>query len=69
MKKICVAPGESGKFKNCGEDIFIEEKAFPEKFPYGRCAYLSMCIADPTNDIGSAAYCKSQIMSADPKFR
>ena len=29
MKKICVAPGEEGKFKNWGTDIFIEEKAFP----------------------------------------
>ena len=33
MEAICVAPGESGQFYNWGKDTFLEEKAFPEKFP------------------------------------
>ena len=69
MKKIDVAPGEFGDFKNWGEDVFLEEKAFPEKFPYGTGGYLSSCIVNPENDIGFANYCINQIMSADPKFR
>ena len=35
MQQICVAPGEYGKFVNWKEDLFIEEKSFPEKFPFG----------------------------------
>jgi dTDP-4-dehydrorhamnose reductase len=44
MEKIAVAPGEFGSFKNRGEDIFLEEKIFPERFPYGTGGYLSSCI-------------------------
>ena len=69
VKKISVAPGEFGAFQNWGKDIFLEERAFPEKFPYGTGGYLSSCIHDEGNDMGFASYCINQIMSADPKFR
>ena len=69
MEKICVAPGEEGGFNNWGKDVFLEEKAFPEKFPYGTGGYISSCIDDPENDMGFANYCINQIMSCDPKFR
>ena len=35
IEKISVAPGEKGKFQNWGEDVFLEEKCFPELFPFG----------------------------------
>ena len=66
---MCVAPGEQGAFSNWGSDIFLEEKAFPEKFPFGTGGYLSSCIDDQENNMGFANYCINQIMSADPKFR
>ena len=69
MEKVCVAPGENGIFKNWNEDIFLEEKCFPEKFPYGTGGYLSSMINSEGNDMGFAAYCINQIMSCDPKFR
>ena len=69
MKTISVAPGESGTFQNWGKETFLEEKCFPEKFPYGTGGYLSSCIDDPENGIGFASYCVNQILSCDPKFR
>ena len=69
MEKICVAPGEFGHFENWGKDVFLEERCFPEKFPYGTGGYLSSCVKDPTNDMGFANYCINQLMSCDPKFR
>ena len=69
VKKMCVAPGEQGAFSNWGSDVFLEEKAFPEKFPFGTGGYLSSCIDDQENNMGFANYCINQIMSADPKFR
>ena len=69
MEKVAVAPGEFGSFKNWGEDIFLEEKCFPEKFPFGVGGYLSSSIDDPEKDMGFASYCVNQIMSCDPKFR
>ena len=69
IKKISVAPGEGGKFQNWGDDIFLEEKMFPEKFPYGTGGYLSTCMDDPDKNLGFAAYCVNQIMSCDEKFR
>ena len=69
MRKIAIAPGEMGEFKNWKEDIYIEEKCFPELFPYGCGGYLSSFINDSSKDMGLAAYCISQIMSADYKFR
>ena len=68
-QKISVAPGEDGSFQNWGSDIFLEEKCFPEKFPYGTGGYLSSSVEDPEKAIGFAEYCVSQIMSCDPKFR
>ena len=69
VKKMSVAPGEHGSFSNWGSDVFLEEKAFPEKFPYGTGGYLSSCIDNEENNMGFANYCINQIMSADPKFR
>jgi hypothetical protein len=69
MEKIAVAPGEFGSFQNWGKDIFLEEKIFPEKFPFGTGGYLSSCIDNPESDMGFANYCVNQILSADPKFR
>ena len=69
MEKTAVAPGEFGGFQNWGKDVFLEEKCFPEKFPFGTGGYLSSCINDQGNDMGFANYCINQIMSADPKFR
>ena len=69
MEKIAVAPGQFGGFQNWGKDVFLEEKCFPEKFPYGTGGYLSSCIDDEGNGMGFANYCINQLMSADPKFR
>ena len=69
VAKIPVAPGETGKFKNWGEDIFLEEKCFPDLFPFGIGGYLSSLINDKKRDVGFAEYVKGQIMSADPKYR
>ena len=69
MEKISVAPGECGGFNNWGEDIFLEEKCFPQHFPFGTGGYISSCVDDPDNDMGFANYCVNQIMSCDPKFR
>ena len=69
MEKICVAPGEGGKFQNWKEDLFLEEKSFPDKFPYGTGGYLSSIINHKGNYMGFANYCINQIMSCDPKFR
>ena len=69
MKTISVAPGESGTFQTWGKETFLEEKCFPEKFPYGTGGYLSSTIDNPDNGIGFANYCVNQILSCDPKFR
>ena len=53
-EKICVAPGEYGSFQNWGQDIFLEEKCFPEKFPYGQGGYLSSCMEDSDKAVGFA---------------
>ena len=52
MEKIAVAPGEFGSFQNWGEDIFLEEKIFSEKFPYGTGGYLSSYVENPESDMG-----------------
>ena len=69
METVCVAPGESGSFQNWGKEVFLEEKCFPEKFPFGTGGYLSSCLDNPENEIGFANYCVNQILSCDPKFR
>ena len=50
MEKLCVAPGEMGSFMNWGDDIFLEEKTFPDKFPYGYGGYLSTCLKENKYD-------------------
>ena len=69
MENICVAPGEHGQFVNWSEDMFVEEKSFPEKFPYGIGGFLSTVMDDDENQMGFADYCINQLMSCDPKFR
>ena len=49
--------------------MLIEEKSFPEKFPFGIGGFLSTVIDDDNNSMGFADYCISQLMSCDPKFR
>ena len=58
IEKIQVAPGEKGKFKNWGEDVFLEEKAFPELFPFGVGGYFSSLVNNKENDMGFANYVK-----------
>ena len=69
LQKISVAPGEKGKFENWGDDIFLEEKAFPELFPFGVGGYLSMTIDDSEQKMGFAQYIKHRVISADSKYR
>ena len=69
MEKIVIAPGEEGKFHNWGEDIFLEEKCFPELYPYGYGGYLSTNMESGDAVQGFAKYIRGRIMSADPKFR
>ena len=49
IEKISVAPGESGIFENWGEDIYLEEKCFPELFPFGNGGYLSSILNKKDN--------------------
>ena len=69
VKKIPVAPGEDGKFQNWGEDTYLEEKAFPELFPFGDGGYLSSLLNSKEQDMGFAMYVKHRILSYDSKFR
>ena len=70
IEKISVAPGESGKFQNWSKDAFLEEKCFPELFPYGIGGYISSNIGKEDNEsLGFAMYVKHRILSADPKYR
>ena len=68
MNAVCVAPGEHGDFVNWKEDIYLEEKCFPELFPRGCGGYLSTCLSTGKN-IGFSQYSRQKIKSADPKFR
>ena len=68
MTAVCVAPGEHGEFVNWKEDVYLEEKCFPELFPRGCGGYLSTCLSTGKN-IGFANYARQKIKSADPKFR
>ena len=67
-KKIFVAPAEEGKWMNWQDDLFLEEKLFPNLFPYGVGGYLSSNVMR-NQDVGFANYVKSRILSANPKFR
>ena len=68
MTKICVAPGEGGKWKNWRSELFLEEKLFPALFPYGIGGYLSSNMWRQ-NDMGLSNYVKNRLVSADAKFR
>lgn len=65
---VSIAPGETGEFKNWGQDIYIEEKAFPHLFIEGRQGYLSANL-HAKHKIGFAAYVRNRIQSVDPRFR
>ena len=67
-KKICIAPAEEGQWKNWLDDVFLEEKCYPNLFPYGMGGYLSSNYLRNT-DVGFANYVKSRLLSADDKFR
>jgi hypothetical protein len=69
LEKVAVAPGEKGKFQNWGEDIFLEEKAFPELFPFGVGGYLSAAVDETQEKMGFAQYIKHRVLSADSKYR
>ena len=68
LQKVYVAPGESGAWKNWEEDVYLEEKLFPQLFPFGIGGYLSSCMLK-NNNMGFANYCKSRLLSANNKFR
>ena len=66
--KICVAPGEYGKFVNWGESLYIEEKCFPNLFPYGESGYLSTCVKKEKK-LSFANYVRNRMYSIDDRFR
>ena len=68
LEKLIVAPGEAGKWKNWGKDLYLEEKLFPHLFPYGIGGYLSSNLLKKSN-LGFSNYVKSRLMSVNPKFR
>ena len=68
LRAVSVAPGENGEWVNWKEDVYLEEKCFPELFPRGIGGYLSTCIATKKN-VGFANYCRSRLKSSDAKFR
>ena len=51
------------------ENIYLEEKAFSELFPFGDGGYLSSLLNSKETDMGFAMYIKHRILSSDPKFR
>ena len=69
VAKVPVAPGEDGRFQNWGEDVFLEEKCFPELFPFGAGGYLSSLLNKNVEDMGFANYIRHRILSSDPKYR
>ena len=63
-----VAPTDKGKFVNWRSEIFLEEKLFPNLFPYGIGGFLSSNLLKQSN-MGFSNYIKNRLLSADPKFR
>ena len=68
LHKLYIAPGEHGQWKNWEDDVYLEEKMFPQLFPYGIGGFLSSCLLKNHN-IGFANYVKSRLLSANNKFR
>ena len=68
LKKISIAPGEKGQFQNWGSDIFLEEKLFPNLFPYGIGGFLSSNVLRRGN-MGFSNYVKTRLLSVNSKFR
>ena len=65
---VSLAPGEGGDLKNWGSDVFLEEKLFPQLFPYGIGGYLSSNLLKSSN-MGFSNYCKNRLLSVDSKYR
>ena len=65
---ISVAPGEGGDLRSWGSDVFLEEKMFPQLFPYGIGGYLSSNLLKNSN-MGFSNYCKNRLLSVDSKYR
>ena len=68
LDKISVAPAEHGRWKNWGSDVFLEEKMFPDLFPYGIGGYFSTSFLSGQT-MGFSNYIKSRLRSIDSKFR
>ena len=69
MEKIGIAPGEFGMFKNWGEDLYMEEKCFPDLFPYGVGGYMSSVIDGNNQNLGFTNYIRHRILHIDGRFR
>ena len=67
-KRVFVAPGEGGMWKNWQSDLFLEEKLFPALFPYGIGGYMSSNMLRES-DMGFANYVKNRLLSVNKKFR
>ena len=67
---INVAPGEGGNFHNWGSDIYLEEKLFPQLFPFGIGGYLSSnLLRKEGKKMGFSNYVKNRLLSIMPKYR
>ena len=69
IEKVQIAPGEFGKFKNWGQDIYIEERAFPHLFPYGVGGYMSTVLDGKETDMGFSNYVRHRLMHVDSRYR
>ena len=68
LNRFSIAPGQEGKFKNWGSDLYLEEKLFPNLFPYGIGGFLSSNLIKKSN-MGFSNYVKTRLLSVNPKFR
>ena len=66
---ISIAPGEYGHMQFWGSNnVFLEEKMFPQLFPFGIGGYLSSNLLKSSN-MGFSNYCKNRLLSVDSKYR
>ena len=68
VETLEIAPTDQGKFINWQSEVFLEEKLFPDLFPYGIGGFLSSNMLKQ-NNMGFSNYIKNRLLSADPKFR
>ena len=62
QKEVHVAPGEAGKFKSWGSDIYLEESAFPSIFFTGQGGFISTNLKRK-KPIGFAHYVRNRLRS------